>query len=87
VLASLQLSDGALTWSLPFEQPITEPPVLFKGRLYLATRGDPRLFAVDPQTGSLVGELNTGDWIANGPLVAGSDLILVGKDGAVFLYR
>jgi hypothetical protein len=55
--------------------------------LYLATRGDPRLFAVDPQTGSLVGELNTGDWIANGPLVAGSDLILVGKDGAVFLYR
>jgi outer membrane protein assembly factor BamB len=87
VLACLQVSDGAPLWSLTLEGPITEPPALFKERLFLATRSDPRLFAVDPEDGRLLGELNTGDWIAHGPLVSGADLILVGKDGAVFLYR
>jgi len=87
VLASIRYLDGIPSWSLFFEHPITEAPVFFKDRLYLVTRGDPRLFAVDHQTGKLLGELNTGDWIAYGPLVAGTDLILVGKDGAAFLYR
>ncbi len=87
VLASIQISDGIPSWSLHFEHPITEAPVVFKDRLYTATRGDPRLFAVDPQTGRFLGDLNTGDWIAAGPLAAGTDLILVGQDGAVFLYR
>ena len=87
VLASIGYSDGNPSWSLAFEHPITEAPVLFKDRLYLVTRGDPHLFAVETQTGKLAGELNTGDWIGQGPLEAGNDLILVGKDGAVFLYR
>lgn len=87
VLASLQQSDGVPSWSLSFKGPITEAPVLFKDQLYVVARNDPRLFAVDPQTGKLLGELNTGDWIALGPFTAGTDLILVGKDGAVFLYR
>lgn len=87
VLACLQVSDGAPQWSLTFDGPITEPPAFFKERLFLATRSDPRLFAVHPEDGRLLGELNTGDWIAHGPLVSGADLILVGKDGAVFLYR
>jgi outer membrane protein assembly factor BamB len=86
-LASLGISDGTPSWRLLFDHPITEAPVFYQDRLYLGTRGDPRLFAVDPRTGRLLGELNTGDWIAQGPLVAGSDLVLVGKDGAVFLYR
>ena len=86
-LASIGISDGELGWSLLFDQPLTQPPVFFKDRLYLFTNGDPRLFAVDPQTGKLLGELNTGDWLAQGPLVAGSDLVLVGKDGSVFLYH
>lgn len=87
VLASLRYADGLPDWSLFLDQPITEAPVYFKERLFIVARGDPRLFAVDHQAGELLGELNTGDWIAHGPLVAGTDLILVGKDGAVFLYR
>ena len=87
VLASIRYSDGVQIWSLSFEDPITEAPVFFKDRLYLVTRGDPRLFAVDYQTGKLLGELNTGDWITSGPHLAGNDLILVGQDGSVFLYR
>jgi outer membrane protein assembly factor BamB len=87
LLASIGYSDGSPSWSLPFQHPITEAPVFFKDRLYLVTRGDPRLFAVESLTGNLVGEMDTGDWIAQGPLEAGSDLILIGKDGAVFLYR
>jgi outer membrane protein assembly factor BamB len=87
VLASIQSTDGSPTWSLSFDRPITETPVFFKGRLYLVTRSDPRLFAVDNGTGTLLGELNTGDWMAGGPLATGTDLILFGKDGAVFLYR
>ncbi len=87
VLASVQQSDGKPIWSVSSEGPITEAPAYFKDRLYLVTRGDPRLFAVDPQTGKSLGELNTGDWIISGPLLSGSDLILVGQDGAVFLYR
>jgi serine/threonine-protein kinase len=86
-LASLRYSDGSPVWRLHFNHPIIATPVFFKGRLYLVTSGDPRLFAVEVQTGKLVGELNTGDWITSGPLVDGNDLILVGKDGAVFLYR
>ena len=86
-LASLGISDGIPQWSLLLDHPVTSAPVFFKDRLYLVTRGDPRLFAVDVQMGKLLGELNTGDWIAQGPLVGGNDLILVGKDGAVLLYR
>jgi outer membrane protein assembly factor BamB len=86
-LASLHYTDGAPSWSLPFDHPITAAPVFFKDRLYLVTVGDPRLFAVDVQTGKLLGELDTGDWTSQGPLLVGNDLILVGKDGAVFLYR
>ncbi len=86
-LASLHFTDGAPSWSLPFDHPITAAPVFFKDRLYLVAVGDPRLFAVDVQTGKLLGELDTGDWTSQGPLLAGNDLILVGKDGAVFLYR
>lgn len=87
LLASLRQLDGVPSWSLFFEHPVVQAPVFFKERLYLVTRSDPRLFAVDHQTGTLLGELNTGDWIAYGPRVAGTDLILVGQDGAVFLYR
>jgi outer membrane protein assembly factor BamB len=87
VLASIRWIDGILSWSLSFEHPITEAPVFFKERLYLVTRSDPRLFAVDPGTGEMTGELNTGDWIARGPLAAGDGLTFVGKDGSVFLYR
>jgi eukaryotic-like serine/threonine-protein kinase len=87
VLASLRFSNGSPEWSLTFEHPIIQAPAFFKDRLYLATSADPRLFAVDVQTGKLLGDLNTGDWVAQGPLVAGSDLVLVGEDGAVFLYR
>ncbi len=87
VLASIRYLDGVPSWSLSFEHPITEAPVYFKDRLYLVTRDDPRLFAVDYRTGKNLGELNTGDWVSFGPLIAGTDLILVGKDGAVFLYR
>jgi len=87
VLASIGISEGIPNWSLLFDHPITEAPVFFKDRLYLAARGDPRLFAVEARTGKLLGEMDTGDWIAQGPLVAGSDILLVGKDGAVFLYR
>ncbi len=87
VLASLQYADGLPAWSLFLDHPITEAPAFFKGQLYFVTRGDPRLFAVDPQAGKLLGELHTGDWIAHGPLLTGAGLILVGKDGAVFLYR
>jgi outer membrane protein assembly factor BamB len=86
-LASLGISDGVPGWTLLFDHPITQAPAFFKDRLYLFTNGDPHLFAVDFRTGKSLGELNTGDWIAQGPLVAGSDLVLVGKDGAVFLYR
>jgi eukaryotic-like serine/threonine-protein kinase len=86
-LDSIRYSDGAPSWRLPFDKPITDAPVLFKDRLYLVTLGDPRLFAVEARTGKRLGELNTGDWITRGPFLAGSDLILVGKDGAVFLYR
>jgi outer membrane protein assembly factor BamB len=87
VLASVGLMDGKQTWSVTFDHPIPEAPVLYKDKLYLATSSDPRLFAVDTQTGKKLGNLNTGDWIAHGPLTGGNDLILVGKDGAVFLYR
>jgi outer membrane protein assembly factor BamB len=86
-LASLGVSDGKPGWSLLFDHPITAAPVFFKDRLYLATRSDPRMFAVDLSTGKLLGSLDTGDWIAQGPLVAGTDLLLVGQDGALFLYR
>jgi outer membrane protein assembly factor BamB len=86
-LASIGVSDGRPSWSVLFEHPITEAPAFFKGRLYLFSRGDPRLFAVEARSGKLLGELNSGDWIAQGPLVSGADLILVGKDGSVFLYR
>lgn len=86
-LASLGASDGRPGWSLLFDHPITTAPVFFKGRLYLAARADPRVFAVDLATGKLLGSLDTGDWIALGPLAAGTDLLLVGQDGALFLYR
>jgi outer membrane protein assembly factor BamB len=86
-LASLGISDGRPRWSRLFNHPITAAPAFFKGRLYLGTRGDPHLFAVDALSGKLLGDLNTGDWIAQGPLAAGTDLILVGQDGSVFLYR
>ena len=86
-LASLGISDGQPGWSLLFDHPITEAPAFFKDRLYLKTRGDPRLFAVEAHSGKLLGDLDTGDWIAQGPLVAGADLVLVGQDGSVFLYR
>jgi outer membrane protein assembly factor BamB len=87
VLASVGISDGAPRWSLLFDHPITEAPALFKNRLYLFTLGDPRLFAVETLSGKLLGSLDTGDWIAQGPLVIGSDMVLVGKDGSVILYR
>jgi eukaryotic-like serine/threonine-protein kinase len=86
-LASLGVLDGKPAWSRLFDHPITEAPAFFKDRLYLATRSDPRLFAVDALSGKLLGDLDTGDWIAQGPRVVGSDLVLVGKDGAVLLYR
>ena len=87
VIASVGLMDGTPTWSVTFSHPIPSAPVYYKDRLYLVTNGDPHLFAVDAQTGKRLGDLNTGDWIAGGPIAAGNDLILVGKDGAVFLYR
>ena len=87
LLASIRISDGTPSWTLKLEHASTEAPAVFKDRLYLATRGDPRLFAVDPLNGKLLGDLNTGDWIAHGPLVDGTDLVLVGQDGSVFLYR
>ncbi len=87
LLASVGAADGKPAWSLTFDHALAQPPALFKGRLYVATRGDPRLFSVDLQTGKLLGELDTGDWIAFGPISSGSDLLLVGQDGSVFLYR
>ncbi len=87
VLASLRTLDGSANWSLRFDHPITKAPMFFKDQLYVVTQSDPRLFAVDYQTGKLLGELNTRDWIASGPLIAGTDIIFVGADGAVFLYR
>jgi outer membrane protein assembly factor BamB len=87
VLASVGLMDGIPAWSVTFNHPIPFSPAYYKDRLYLATSADPRLFAMDARTGTRLGDLNTGDWIAEGPLTAGDDLILIGKDGAVFLYR
>jgi outer membrane protein assembly factor BamB len=86
-LASVGVLDGRPGWSLPFDHPITAAPAFFKDRLYLVTRGDPRVFAVNLTTGKLLGSLDTGDWIAGGPLASGTDLLLVGQDGAIFLYR
>ncbi len=87
LLASLRLQNGVAAWTQYLDHPIVQAPAVFKDKLYVVTRSDPRLFAVDSTTGARVGDLNTGDWIAYGPLAAGTDLILVGQDGAVFLYR
>jgi len=87
VLASVGLMDGIQAWSVNFNHPIPSAPVYFKDRLYLVTSSDPHLFAVEARTGKRLGDLNTGDWITGGPLTAGNDLILIGKDGAVYLYR
>jgi outer membrane protein assembly factor BamB len=87
VLASVRLLDGTTNWKTRFNHSLTESPVFFKDRLYLAARGDPRLFVMDPRDGKILEELNTGDWIAQGPLMAGNELVMIGKDGAVILYR
>ncbi len=87
VVASIAYQDGSPSWGASVDHPIMDAPVIFEDRLYLATRGDPHLFAVDSQTGKLIGDLNTGDWLAYGPIVDGNGLVLAGKDGAVFLYR
>ncbi len=87
LLASLSRVDGTLTWSRLFDHPLERTPAVLKDQLYVVTRSDPRLFAVDRQTGALLGEVNTGDWVAGGPIASGTDLILVGQDGAAYLYR
>ncbi|MBN1303664.1 MAG: PQQ-binding-like beta-propeller repeat protein [Anaerolineales bacterium] len=87
VLASVGLTDGIEKWRLAVDNPITETPAVFKNQLFLIMRSSPYLYAVDPATGEQIGKLNTGDWLSFGPLVSGKNLILVGKDGSVLLYR
>ncbi len=87
VLVSIRTLDGSAIWNLRFDHPITETPALFKDQILLVTHSDPHLFVVDPQAGNMPGKVDTGDWIARGPFAVGNDLILIGEDGAVFLYR
>jgi outer membrane protein assembly factor BamB len=49
--------------------------------------GDPHLYAVNAQTGRQLWQLDTGDWLASGPVIADGVVYLAGKDGTVMAWN
>ncbi len=90
----LQTSDGKLhrieenaeiKWSLdvPSGQPAAVPQMV-NGKMYV-TGQDGWILVVDPASGNVEGRVDVGQPLAGNPLVAGSQMLVPGSEGIVFV--
>jgi outer membrane protein assembly factor BamB len=55
--------------------------------VYFVAAGDPNLYAADRLTGKMLWQMDTGDWLASGPVLVGGLLYLAAQDGMILAYR
>ncbi len=87
VLAALDRLTGKPRWELRTEKPLRNPPAVLGEALLYGEDTSSTLYAVDKDTGSPLWEMDSGDWIAAGPLAEEGRLFLAGKDGTLLAYR
>jgi outer membrane protein assembly factor BamB len=85
--AAVDRNTGTVVWQQDLPAPVRQTPVLKGSTLYFAGLAQPFLYQMDSATGRVTGQVDTGDWIESGPVMAGGQLLLAGKDGAVIAYR
>jgi len=74
---------GDERWDVRAASPVPYSPAVVGTTVYYVAAGDPNLYAVDDATGKPLWKLDTGDWLAAGPVVVDGTMYLLGKDGAV----
>lgn len=90
----LQTVDGKLhrinetaadvwTLDLPSGQPI-DTPLLADGKLII-TGADGWILSVDPSSGEITGQIDVGQPLAGNPLIAGSQMLVPGSEGIVYV--
>jgi outer membrane protein assembly factor BamB/Fe-S-cluster-containing hydrogenase component 2 len=87
VLAAVNLLTGKARWEWRTASALIYTPHVAEGVLYTTANSDANLYALDARSGKALWQLDTGDWLASGPLVSGTTMILAGKDGTVLAYR
>ena len=86
-LTALDVSSGRARWELRTVTALNDPPAVAGDRLYFVAAGDPNLYAVDRATGQVLWRMDTGDWLASGPVMVNGMVYLAGKDGTVSAFR
>jgi outer membrane protein assembly factor BamB len=86
LLAALDALSGEPVWKLRIRIALIYTLALGQDAIYFVAQGDPNLYAVDKGSGKLRWALDTGDWLASGPVIASGHLYLAGKDGTVLAY-
>lgn len=86
-LAAVDTLTGKKRWEARAESALTSAPLIEGDTIYYTTSGDPKLYAVNRQTGAQLWQLDTGDWLVGSPQMANGILYLAGKDGSLLAYR
>ncbi len=76
--------SGKVTWRFPAENMVVATPLFQGERLFVASTDD-RLYALDWSAKRLLGTLDLGGDLVQGPLPVGGQLVAVRRDGAVLL--
>jgi len=85
--AAVDLKSGEKLWQVEIPVPVRSTPVLINEQLYFSGISQSNLYVMDTAAGQIKTVINTGDWIAAGPMKSGKHLLLAGKDGALLSYR
>ncbi len=86
-LTALDVMTGDERWDVRAPSPVPYSPAVVGTTVYYVAAGDPNLYAVDAATGKPLWQMDTGDWLAGGPVIADGTLYLLGKDGAVLALK
>lgn len=78
-------ADAQIQWSIeiPSGQPAA-PPIIKDGTMYV-TGADGWVLAVNPETGEINGQIEIGQPLAGNPLIAGSQMLVPGAEGIIFV--
>ena len=78
-LSAVDAISGQARWELRTRSPLIFPPQPVGDALLFAASADPTLYAVQRETGRLLWQLDTGDWLAAAPAADRPDTLSVGQ--------
>ncbi len=87
LVAALDILTGEPLWETYTPVPLYDAPAVDNKYLFFAGPGNASIFAIDKNTGNIIWQYDTGDWMIGSPKIWNHTLFSLGKDGTLIAFK